>query len=305
MFTMSSSLPSSIAGFVPIPTSYSRDVTHVLYARAHTGAKNSKGKEAALPEDRTLFLVNVPPDATERQITLLFKSSGTVERVVFDGGAEVEQLIEADDDDDEEDDEMAGGEGEDEADEQPRKKQKVTKDKKPPAPEVVPIPSRTTRTLRRTGRTAHVVFLDTSSLSRALAIPSKPRTWPQDDSAPHGLAHYSALYAALRPPLDVVKAHADSWMEFFEYEQARKKHESKYHKGEAIVDDDGFTLVTRGGAYGQTVGGGVAIASKRFQETGSTSTRTRNNKKERKEKVAFYTFQIHEKQRKGASTVAR
>ena len=89
-------------------------------------------------------------------------------------------------------------------------------------------------------------------------------------------------------------------MEHFDWEQAKKKQQSKYKKGEAVVDDDGFTLVTRGGAYGQTVGGGVAIASKRFQQTGSTSKRNRKNKKEPKEKDSFYAFQIHEKKRKGA-----
>ena len=224
---------------------------------------------------------------------------------MFDGDAEVEQLLEAEAEDDEEDEEMADAEEEDEADEQPRKKRKIAKDKRPPAPQVVPLPPRATRTLRRTGRTAHVVFLDASSLSRALTPPSKPRPWPQDETAPHGLAHYTALYASLRPPLDVVKAHADSWMELFEYDQAKKKQESKYHKGEAIVDDDGFTLVTRGGAYGQTVGGGVGIASKRFQETGSTSKRSRKNKKDKKEKETFYAFQIHEKKRKGASVASK
>ena len=105
---------------------------------------------------------------------------------------------------------------------------------------------------------------------------------------------------SLRPPLDVVKAHADSWMAHFEYEQARKKQQSKYKKGEAIVDEDGFTLVTRGGAYGQTVGGGVAVASKRFQREGAASgKRSRKNKKVPKEKESFYAFQIHEKKRKG------
>ena len=91
-------------------------------------------------------------------------------------------------------------------------------------------------------------------------------------------------------------------MELFEYEQEKKKQNSKYRKGEAIVDDDGFTLVTRGGAYGQTLGGGVGVASKKFQDEvrkGSGGGRVRKNKKEPKEKDAFYAFQIHEKKRKG------
>jgi ribosomal RNA-processing protein 7 len=57
----------------------------MLYIRAHVGA-TSKKKPGKIewPEGRTIFMVNVPPDATEREIVLLFKSCGTVEKVVFD-----------------------------------------------------------------------------------------------------------------------------------------------------------------------------------------------------------------------------
>ncbi|OBZ70480.1 Ribosomal RNA-processing protein 7 [Grifola frondosa] len=185
---------------------------------------------------------------------------------------------------------------EDENGERPRKKRKVH-----PAPQVVPLPAVLLRTLRRTGRSAHVVFLDDSSLSRALALSSKPRPWPTDTSAPLGLSHYTTLYASLRPPLDVVKAHADSWMKAFEYEEAKKKQQSKYKKGEAIVDEDGFTLVTRGGAYGKTLGGDVGVASIKFQKdqsaSGGKGKRARKHKKEKMEKGSFYAFQIHEKKR--------
>jgi ribosomal RNA-processing protein 7 len=66
--------------------------------------------------------------------------------------------------------------------------------------------------------------------------------------------------------------------------------------GEAIVDGDGFTLVTRGGAYGKTVGGGVVLASKRFKRSG-LAARNRSNKKEKKRNEGFYAFQ--KKQRSG------
>lgn len=288
------SLPASIAGFTPLPTQYTASAVHIFYARAHTNG-SKKGSSSKLPEGRTLFLVNVPPDATDREITVFFKHAGTVEKVVFDGDdEELEAEV-----GEESEDEDGMDEDEQEVEEPARKKRKTGKEARQPAPQVVPLPPQTARTLRRTGRTAHVVFLDASSLARALAQPPKPKPWPKDSSAPSGLAHYTSLYASLRPPLDIVRAHADSWMDLFEYEQAKKKRQSQYKKGEAIVDDDGFTLVTRGGAYGQTVGGGVAVASKKFQREGVTSKRTRNNKKDPKEKDAFYAFQIHEKKRKG------
>jgi len=63
------------------------------------------------------------------------------------------------------------------------------------------------------------------------------------------------------------------------------------------VDEDGFTLVTRGGAYGKTLGGGVAIADKKFVAEVSKGKRAKK-KKEKKEKETFYAFQVHEKRRK-------
>jgi ribosomal RNA-processing protein 7 len=282
--------PVAFSGFTPIPVTYSTKTTHYIYARSHSVTKKSD----ALPVGRTLFLVNVPPDATERGLTQLFKSAGTVERVVFstDDVDELGHDAEDDDEDDEdggEDNEAIETEGD-----KPRKRQKVSKED---APKVTPLPSVPLRTLRQTGGSAHIVFLDSSSHDRAINTLSKPRPWPTTEE-PRGLAHYLSLYDSLRPPLDVVQEHADKYIEVYEYELAKEKQKSKYKIGEAIVDEDGFTLVTRGGSYGQTLGGGVSVASKKFQQTGQT--RTRNNKrKDKKEKEGFYAFQKAEKQRKG------
>lgn len=283
-------LPTSVNGFTTIPVSYSPSSTHYIYARQHSGPKKETG--AALPNGRTLFLVNVPPDATERELILLFKNAGTVEKVSFDLDVQEPQN---DDDSDSEEEEGEEEEGSGVDDDLPRKKRKVSK-VKPQIPKLIPLPSTNLRTLRRTGRSAHVVFLDSSSLDRALSGPHKPRPWPRSEE-PTGLSHYTALYDSLRPPLDTVREHADSAIDVFEFELAKSKQNSKYRKGEAIVDDDGFTLVTRGGAYGQTLGGGVGVASKRFQQSGQT--RHRNKKKEGKEKEGFYGFQKAEKQRSG------
>jgi len=62
------------------------------------------------------------------------------------------------------------------------------------------------------------------------------------------------------------------------------------------VDEDGFTLVTRGGAYGKTLGGGIAVADKMFVAEVSKGKRAKK-KKEKREKETFYAFQVHEKRR--------
>ncbi|KAL1672516.1 ribosomal RNA-processing protein 7-domain-containing protein [Schizophyllum commune] len=292
------SAPTHVAGFTVLPVSYSKSATHYVYARAHQPPK--KQQDDALPAGRTLFLANIPPDATDREIITFFKPSGTVEKVVLDFDLAQEDVPVSSDSEDES---MSEGEeggqeaGEDQnADERPRKRRR--KDKKPQPPTVVPLPEPPLRKLGHTGRSAHVVFLDASSLERALTPPASPRPWPTDPDAPIGLAHYTALYDALRPPLDVVRAHADTYMDLYEFEQARAKRKSKYRKGEAIVDEDGFTLVTRGGAYGQTLGGGVGVASKRFQQTGEARSNPGRKKKASKDKAGFYAFEKAERQRK-------
>ncbi|KAF5392653.1 hypothetical protein D9757_001072 [Collybiopsis confluens] len=287
--------PSAISGFTVIPISYSKSSTHYIYARAHISNKKP-GQKNSWPAGRTLFAVNVPPDATERDMILLLKPYGIVERVVFD--SDNLYLLE-EKEAEEEDEDSDGGDVEEEnvvgnGETQPRKRRKVVAAE---PPKVFELPSIPLRKLRKTGQSAHVVFLDESSLDRFFAAShTKPRPWPTSSEEPSGLAHYLALYDSLRPPLDAVRQHADSSMDLYEFELAKSKRQaSKYKKGEAIVDEDGFTLVTRGGAYGQTVGGGVAVATKRFQETGETSERKR--KRSKKEKTSFYAFQKAEKQR--------
>ncbi|KAJ4479045.1 ribosomal RNA-processing protein 7-domain-containing protein [Lentinula aciculospora] len=288
---MSSS--ASIHDFTEISISYSNSTTHYIYARAHVSSQKATN---SWPLGRTLFLVNVSPDATERDIILLLKPFGTVEKVIFDSDNPVEDVEDSAAEDQEEYEEQGGGSPDDEEDEiQVRKRRKLTTKKVEP-PKVFQLPSTPLRKLRKTGQTVHVVFLDTSSLDRFFsASHKKPLPWPNSSEEPSGLSHYLALYDSLRPPLDAVRQHANSAMDLYEFELAKSKRQSKYKKGEAIVDEDGFTLVTRGGAYGQTVGGGVTVATKKFQETGETSERKK--KRPHKEKTSFYAFQKAEKQR--------
>ncbi|KAG1765975.1 ribosomal RNA-processing protein 7-domain-containing protein [Suillus placidus] len=285
-------MPKYLSGFTVIPIAYPSS-SHFIYARAHATSKSKTLKPSNVyPEGRTLFLVNVPPDATERELILLFKHCGTVEHVLFDFNS-VDALAEHASDSDEEMAEGAASENLD-TEARPRKKRKL-QTSEPTPPEVIPLPSTSLRTLHKTGSCAHLIFLDSSSLAKALSPPTSPKPWPSSEE-PRGLSHYLAKYDNERPPLDTVRAHADSFMERFEFDLSKSKQEAKYRKGEAIMDEDGFTLVTRGGAYGQTLGGGVGVASKKFMLTGKTGSRRKKEKK--KEKDVFYAFQKAEKQRK-------
>ncbi|KAF4619834.1 hypothetical protein D9613_004817 [Agrocybe pediades] len=312
------SLPTQISGFQVLPVLYksssaasssksksSSSTTHYLYARAHAASSNSKSQ---LPEGRTLFLVNLPPDTTERELVLFFKNSGTVEKVIFD--FEVQELTTGGDDTDTEDEDEDEEMNVDEPSQGQHKRGR--KEKKPAAPTVTSLPSTPLRKLRKTGSSAYVIFLDASSLEKALSqsSSSKARPWPSSEE-PIGLTHYLSLYNSLRPPLSAVREFADTSMALFEYIQAKNRlKKGKYNKGEAIVDEDGFTLVTRGGAYGKTLGGGVAVASKNFQRSGGKGGAGSGRHRKKKEKGedgkdGFYAFQRAEKQRSGLLELKR
>lgn len=295
--------PLSISGFTILPVLYNKSATHCIYARIHEQAK-AKAADP-LPGGRTLFLVNVPPDTTERQLSRFFNYAGTVERVEFHGDSTTDvfeedvSVFSSEDSEAEQDMEVA------EDTSQPRKKRKTSKqDHKKRPPEVVPLPAVPLRTLRRSGQNCHVVFLDSSSAESALASShiQKPRPWPSDPEVPIGLSHYLKQYDAVRPPLDVIREHARTAIDLYDYHKEKDKQKSKYKKGEAIVDEDGFTLVTRGGAYGKTLGGGVAVADKKF--VADVSKGRRAKKREKREKETFYAFQVHEKRRQGGCYVA-
>ncbi|KIL70464.1 hypothetical protein M378DRAFT_67224 [Amanita muscaria Koide BX008] len=300
----------TISGFTILPIKYSSDSSHYLYVRKHAGPKSGedkakKGRELDLPDGRTLFVVNIPPDATERELILFFKFCGTVERVLFNFMGSQPEKVGSEDENEEsgmdKDEEEQEQDDESDGEEESSRKKKRRKTQKDEVPKVVPLPTtRSIRKLRKTGRTAHIIFLDPSSLDRLFSQPnlfSKARPWPASEE-PTGLGHYTAQYAAFRPPLDAVKEHADSYIRVYDYEQEKAKQKSRYRKGEAIVDEDGFTLVVRGGAYGRTLGGGVAVASKKFQESGVASEKgSKKKKKASVGKDGFYAFQKAEKQR--------
>ncbi|KAH6908088.1 ribosomal RNA-processing protein 7-domain-containing protein [Coprinopsis sp. MPI-PUGE-AT-0042] len=281
-------------GFSALPIAYSKFTTHYVYAHTHVAsAKNdaNKRQDQSLPNERTVFLVNVRPDARECELVKFFKPCGTVEKVVLD--SDVKDSQDDDEDSDEEDvveDEeidTEGGVG------TSRRKRKVVKDE---PPKVAELPSKPQQTIQRTGLTAYVVFLDQSSLSRALALASspKPRPWPTSNEETSGLAHSLIVYQHQQPHLDSIREHVDTYMELFEYKAAKERQKSKYRKAEAIVDEDDFTLVTRGDAYGKRLGDGVSVATKQYQRSGATSSRARPKKK--KGKGGFYAFQKAEKQ---------
>ncbi|KAG8812443.1 Ribosomal RNA-processing protein 7 [Serendipita sp. 401] len=152
-----------ISDFSILPIAYSTQATHYLYVRAHS-SKQKPGAVDPLPGDRTLFVVNIPPDATERELKTLFGKFGTVERVVFAGHERVEEILqeEAKDDDEEMQDNDTGMESDGDDDDEDDlttvkgKGRKERKRKIDQAPKVVPLPIANLRHFRKTGGIGHL-----------------------------------------------------------------------------------------------------------------------------------------------------
>jgi ribosomal RNA-processing protein 7 len=288
-----------ISGFSLLPVVYSPSVTHFLYLKAHSNGKKSTN---TIPGGRTLFVVNVPPDASREEMLSLFRPHGAIERIIMDSFHIDETVGQESDDGDEPEVQVATTEITSRTRSRKRSKKGADHQTTLKKPIVVQLPTVPMRQIRSSGKSAYIVFVEESSVQRTLSSTQSTSIahWPSS-AAPRGHARYVALHDNFRPPLTVIREHADTSIELYDYDQAQKKAhlKSQYKKGEAIVDEDGFTLVTRGGAYGQSVGGGVAVASKKFEQTGIASESRRKKKNLPKEKEKFYAFQVHEKNREG------
>ncbi|CAE7218849.1 unnamed protein product [Rhizoctonia solani] len=286
---------TTLAGFTVLPLQLQGSSKHYIYLRANQSGTKNPADASVKPDGRTLFLVNVPCDATDRDLISLFKSAGTVERVMFTKQSAVQS------DGPEEEQEEEGGNG----DETSKPKSKTS-----PPPKATPLIDISLRRTYDSGRTAHVVFLDESSLSRALSLPSSSSknalSWPPADTSaePRGLGLYLKRHRSLRPTLDTMSKHVDAYMQRFDFEQtAKRAAASEYKKGVPIIDEDGFELVTRGGAYGKTVGGGVGVASKKFElaaKRGGIAALKKKKKGRDKSKdlEGLYAHEQREKKRK-------
>lgn len=191
----SSSTPRVINGFHVLPLAYPNSAAHYLYLRADKSKAVGSSSSSALPSKRTLFVVNLPPDATSRHLRHIFEKAGRIEDVRINkrgfGAAEQAETVEevGDDDDDEAMLSDSGDEEEQEEQEmttsQPQKTKKQLKREaasRPKIPELHALPHLNPRRehgFLRTGSTAHVVFLEEGSVEKALSLAasSKPTKW--------------------------------------------------------------------------------------------------------------------------------
>ncbi|GAC94096.1 likely small subunit rRNA processing protein [Pseudozyma hubeiensis SY62] len=311
-------------GFVAVPLNIvKQDVTHWIYVRKHTAASGSASssskKVEALPADRTLFVANLPVDATEEGVRGMFGKVGGVSMVKFRRQSVVEEEDEREERGvGEESDEDV--EGEEEEHHQiststgKKGKKKVTKTK---VPQIIPLPPMDARlatgnALLSTASSAHIVFLDPTSLQRAFdLITTKPPKYTPSSSSPTGLSHLLSTYTLSRPPLPDIAAFSNSVISLYNYRRAHPLPRRIGVRGVTLgpsgelLDEDGFIIVQRtpggGGKYGRAgapadAGGSVGVAKHGFKE---------NDKKKSTGLEDFYRFQMRERKREELAGLRR
>lgn len=308
-------------GFLAVPVTVSTHAKHWIYVRKHTasaGPSTSK-LEAELPVDRTMFVANLPVDATQDGLREMFgKVGGVVSSVRFRrarGRGEGEE-------EEDEKEELGEGENEKEQDEEEhhmltkKRKKGVVKSPKSRVPKVIHLPSMDPRVaagaeeLLSTASSAHVVFLDTISLTRAmdhLASLSSPLKLPRQTSATTGLNYLLTQHTLSRPPLPTIASFANSLISLYQYRKAHPLPRRIGVRGVTLgpsgelLDEDGFIIVQRSGKYGRAgaaadAGGSVGVAKAGFVE---------NTNKKSQGLEDFYRFQFREKKREQLAEMRR
>ena len=305
--------------------------------------------DMGLASGRTLFVANLAVDMDVEDIRTIFKEYGPVENISIKvsrvGKQGVEAWMDSDDEQDEDEDEDEGEEDEDQdaadgtdgldgattadvsagagrparpvSNDASGKKRRRKNKNGPSAPTIVPLDSLLPRDqpFLLPSSSAYLTYLSPLSLQRALEhAPARPAITISHAPSTTGLAYYTQLHRSTRPDLSLIKAHADSALALYDHHVELQRR--KTTQG-AIVDEDGFTLVVRGGKFGRTAGkgsAGVGVASRRFvldskKAGGDVDAREGLDRgKKRKgglELDGFYRFQRNERKRQGTSLCVR
>ncbi|KAF9583847.1 Ribosomal RNA-processing protein 7 [Lunasporangiospora selenospora] len=268
------------------PAQY-KNVLHYLYFKKHESPKEDR----RTPKDRTLFVLNVPSDATESHFRDLFKPYGRVAAVHFINRVRDTNMTKDEREHQEELEHLEREAALKEAEEKAKKNKKGGK-KQQPQLEAHSL----TRTILGSGSQAFVVFLEEQELTKVLGMKKKSRTWLNEASnndevklSSLGLTRWMQEYHRKRPEASELQAKVDEYMEKFE--------RSEYETQQAALarlntmDDDGFTLVTRTGNKGYNTDGVIKITAAKAEDIENIKP------KKKKELQDFYRFQMREAKR--------
>jgi len=260
-------------------------VSHYIYFKKHESYRNDEDT----PADCTIFVCNLPVDTTIPHLKHIFKHCGSIvnckmNKISTDLLENSEEILM-------EDEEMEGVFG---------------------------------RETYTTGITAHVVFSDEEGVERALAMKQKTRVWKPDNSfddeeveeevsdmeadeainfddvveaMPLGYKKWMQQYKYTRPRPKALKTRVDNYMVNFTRMEEIEKLE--LDRKASIVDEDGFTLVTRRTRRNTNrTEDGASVTAARYEDV-------KNLKPKKKELQDFYRFQMKEKKRNELAELRR
>ncbi|KAJ2082464.1 hypothetical protein H4R24_001563 [Coemansia sp. RSA 988] len=289
---------AEIGGYKVLPVRFNDDsdgATHYLYFRQHSSTK----EEILRPTDRTIFMANLPVDATERDIRRLFQGVARVTRVIFNGvvGQDAVKTAAANA-------RMASelaaamantGDGQQQGKpgKSRRKKEATAKDtdESEQQHKAVVRPQ-----LLTSGSTAHIVLLEAEELGSVLSMKAGTiQQWPVRDSEDatdpreyRGLARYIYEHRAARPPVDMLRSEVDGFMRKFE--EARYERERMVAQQHNTADADGFVTVVRRGRHTKNSDGVGSVVAASVAEARAAGAK--------KTEVVFgnmYRFQMRER----------
>ncbi|KAJ9648214.1 hypothetical protein H2199_001067 [Coniosporium tulheliwenetii] len=248
---------------VPATAAYPHETSHYLYVRQHA----PRIEDADTP--RSLFVANLPIDATEGSLRKLFAAQlggARVESVDFDGlrskkSGSIPIYFEA------------------------GQKRKRNADD---VPQELELPAVWDREILKSGSSAVVVFVDRASAESALkhckkaAKTQKEVRWTPEDGL--GEKRYLTHHTLRYPPKPILQSRVNNYMAAYHaLETARSRTLSKQRN---LPDEDGFVTVTRGGRVGPA----------RLEETQAVAKKLKERQKNAV-KDDFYRFQTREKRK--------
>ncbi|KAL9634181.1 MAG: hypothetical protein Q9164_004245 [Protoblastenia rupestris] len=288
--TSSPNIPQEVAGYTvlqlalpPLP-SFPTPATHLLYVTQH------QPKIPTPTASRSIFLSNVPFDATEAHIKYLFSTqlelpAGRIEDVQFEGQKRTN-----------------GGKDE----ERPSKSSKNSKKRKRGIDngeieniEGAALPKTWDRELQRVGSTAVILFVDrasTQAVLKAVKLVCKQRKQPvwgggiEENLPPLGYARYLNHHHLTYPDKSRLLESVNTYMTAFAAKEAAQEKLRARQRQEP--DAEGFITVTRGGRTNPA-------RQEAAQELAG------KQKKKQKGLEDFYRFQSREKRKARAGELMK
>ncbi|KAL6706420.1 hypothetical protein ACN47E_005526 [Coniothyrium glycines] len=282
-------LPLTLPTLPGLPAIHN-DARHYLYIKPH---------EPSIPtatDDRSLFLANIPIDASETSLRVLFAEQlggAMVERVEFDASVPAPPVYKR-----WKSDKAPSADG---GEETRGKKRKRAHDEAMVAEGVVEdedsqLPRAWASEVRRSGSGAVVVFVDRKSARGAAkdvarAVKEGRRVLWKGEIA--GVERYKAHNALTYPAPAVLQASVNAYLtQFNALETVRNKLRKT---SRSVPDEEGFITVTRGGRAGPA----------RIEEAEKKKAELDERRKNNGVKDDFYRFQNREKRKEAEGLLRR